>query len=126
MPFEEGRLVAAEERSGRLISGNRTGKGGRATSPGMSNTPLVRGHQKGAEARCWRRAESSRVPADPNVGGKKANRHEKYEEGRRRRGHDVSKVPTVPAEHKGESAIPESSATGDNYFTDRPRLKTDR
>src|SRR5438105_1953138 len=31
--------------------------------------------------------------------------------------------PTIPAEHTGESAIPESSATGDNYFADRPRLK---
>ena len=39
--------------------------------------------------------------------------------------HDVSKSPTVPAEHTGDSAIPESSATGDSYFTDRPRLKTD-
>ena len=56
-------------------------------------------------------------------GGGGCDRHEKYEEGRRKRSHDVSKSPTVPAEHKGGSAIPDSSATGDNYFTDRPRLK---
>jgi len=41
------------------------------------------------------------------------------------RGHDVSKGPTVLAEHKGDSAIPESSVTGDNYFIDRRRLQAD-
>ena len=35
------------------------------------------------------------------------------------------KGPTIPVGHKGDSAIPVSSATGDNYFTDQPRLKTD-
>jgi len=59
-------------------------------------------------------------------GRRRANRHKKCEEGRWKRGHDVGKSPTVPAEHKGDSAIPESSSTGNNYFTDPPRLKTDR
>jgi len=61
------------------------------------------------------------MPADPNIrerGGRRANRHEKCEEGQRKQGHDVSKSLTVPAEHKGDSAIPQSSAPGDNYFTD--------
>ena len=40
-------------------------------------------------------------------------------------GHIVSKRPSVPAEYKGDSAIPESSAIGDNYFTDHLKLKTD-
>jgi len=31
---------------------------------------------------------------------------------------------TVLAEHKGDSAILETSFTGDNYLTDQPRLKT--
>jgi len=69
------------------------------------------------------------VRADPTKrgeGGGGRDRHEKYEEGRPKQSHDVSKGLTVPAEHRGDSAIPESSATGDNYFTDRPRLKTDR
>ena len=68
------------------------------------------------------------MPAIPNGGegaGRRANGHEEYEEGRRKRGHDVFKSLTVPAEHKGDSAIPESSATRDNYFTDQLRLKTD-
>src|SRR5438105_4928956 len=30
---------------------------------------------------------------------------------------------TVPAVHKGGSAVPESSATRDNYFADRPKQK---
>ena len=69
------------------------------------------------------------MPADPNIGeggGQRGNPHEKCKEGRRKRGHDVSKSPTVLAEHKGDGVILESSPTGNNYFTDQPRLKTDR
>jgi len=35
------------------------------------------------------------------------------------------KSPTIPAKYKEDSAIRESSATGDHYFADGPRLKTD-
>jgi len=69
------------------------------------------------------------VPADPNVGEREGGRLTDTRSTRKADGSGVTmfrKKPTVPAEHKGDSAIPESSATGGNYFTDRPRLKTDR
>jgi len=74
-----------------------------------------------------RRAASCRVPADPNVrerGGRSSNRHAKCEEGWWKGCDDVSKSPTVPAVHKGYSAITESCAIGYSYFNDRPRPKT--
>jgi len=58
-------------------------------------------------------------------GGRRAHRHKKCEEGRRKWGHNVSKCPTVLPEHRGDSAISEGSATRDNYSTDQQRLKTD-
>jgi len=53
-----------------------------------------------------------------------ANQHEVCGKGRQKRGHHVSRGPTVPAKHKQDSAISQTSATGDSYFTDQPRLKT--
>ena len=67
--------------------------------------------------------------ADPNVGEGRGGRLTDTRSTRKADGSGVTmfrKKPTVPAEHKGESAIPESSATGGNYFIDRPRLETDR
>ena len=74
-----------------------------------------------------RRSTSSRVPADLNVGeggggGLTDTRSTWKADGSRVM--MFRKSLTVLAEPKGDSAIPESSATGDNYFTDRPRLKT--
>jgi len=69
------------------------------------------------------------VPADPKVGEGEGRGLNDTRSARKADGNGVTMFrngPTVPAEHKGGSAIPESSATGDNYFTDRPRLKTDR
>jgi len=76
-----------------------------------------------------RRATSSRVLADPNVGEGEGGGLTDTRSARKADGNGVTmfrKSPTVPAEHKGDSAIPESSATRDNYITDQPRLKTDR
>ena len=69
------------------------------------------------------------MPANPNVREGEGGRLTDTRSARKADRNGVTmfqKCPTVPAEHKGGSAIPESSATGDNYFTDRPRLKTDR
>jgi len=66
-----------------------------------------------------RRATSSRVTADPDVregegGGLTDTRSARKDD---RNGVTMfSKSPTIPAENKGDSAIPESSATGDSYF----------
>jgi len=69
------------------------------------------------------------MPADPNVREGEGRALTDTRSARKADGNRVTmfqKGATVPAEYKGDSAIPESSATGDNYFTDRPRLKTDR
>jgi len=76
-----------------------------------------------------RRAASSGVPADLNVREGEGRGLTNTRSTRKADGNGVTmfrKSPTVPAEHKGDSAIPESSATGDNYLSDRRRLKTDR
>jgi len=76
-----------------------------------------------------RSATSSMVPAHPNIRegeGRGLTDMRSARKADRKRCHNVSKSQTVPAEHKGDSAIPENSATGDSYFVNRPRLKTDR
>jgi len=68
------------------------------------------------------------VPADPDVGEKEGGVPADTGCAGKADGNrvDVSKSPSVAVEHKGDSTIPESSATGDNNFTDGPRLKADR
>jgi len=76
-----------------------------------------------------RRAASSWVPAYPNIGEEDGGGLTDTRSARKTDGNGVTmirKCPTVPAEHKGDSAIPESRATGDKNFIDRPSLKTDR
>jgi len=68
------------------------------------------------------------VLADPKVGEGEGGGLTNTRSTRKADGNGVmmfQKGPTVPAEHKGDSAIPESSATGDNYIAHRPRLQTD-
>jgi len=69
------------------------------------------------------------VPANPNVGEGEGRGLTDRRSVKKADGNGVTKFrksPTVPAEHKGDCAIPQSSATGDNYFTDGPRLKINR
>ena len=68
------------------------------------------------------------MPADPDFGKGEGGGLTDTRSARKADGNGVtsfSKSPTIPAEQKGDSAIPESSATRASYFTDRPRLKTD-
>jgi len=66
------------------------------------------------------------VLADPNVGEGEGGGLADTRSVRKADGNGVTvfqKVRQYPAEHKGDSAIPQSSANRDSYFTDRPGLK---
>ena len=68
------------------------------------------------------------MAADPRVGEGEARGPKETRSVWKADGSGVNmfqKGPTIPAEHKGDSAIPESSATWNNYFVDRPILKSD-